>query len=155
MSPNEVPPGPYGPVEYVVHPDAVVRVASIAREVLAELRRDGLGDAARSRAGAVYEQSIVELSSLLSEGLRTELCELLDAHRTEDTEGGRGATAPSASELRVAEAQLAGWLDGLLQSVDASLSAEAFRTEHTRHEEQRVEAERRESLRRARDTSYL
>lgn len=141
-------------VEQVSHPAEVVRLTSTAREVLAELRSDDLDGAARSRAEAVYEQSLVQLSTLLSNGLQTELTNLLGAHRSARSGGHEPSTssvpsevpstrALSSGELRVAEAQLAGWLDGLLLVMDESLAAQVLQAENGRdadHPESAVNA---------------
>jgi hypothetical protein len=134
----------------VGQPYKVARLAAAAREVLTELRDDDLGHAARNRAGVVYQQSLEQLSTLLSEGLRAELRSLVDAHRAE-REGG----VPSTGELRVAEAQLAGWLEGLLQEIEISRDEESVRSRRALEQERRAVSERRDSRRRARDTSYL
>lgn len=145
--------------EAVSHPAAVVRLAATAREVLAELRSGDLADAARIRADAVYEQSLRRLSALLSDGLRTELSHLVGDHfagrEDEAAPHGAASTAPSTGQLRVAEAQLAGWLDGLLQSMDASLAAQVSRAQRGLGAEEQQETARRSGRHSAQDTAYL
>lgn len=147
------------PAEAVSRPAEVVRLAATAREALVELRSGDLGEAALNRAGAVYEQSLAQLTGLLSDGLRTELCQLVGTRRNErDAHSGHTPSAgpvPSAGELRVAEAQLAGWLDGLLQTMDASLAEQVLGSEQALEAEQREEGARSGPRPSAHDNSYL
>lgn len=156
------------PGEIVSRPAEIVRLTSTAREVLAELRKDGLDRAARSRVEAVYEQSLTQLSTLLSSGLQTELSQIVGAHRTERSrptdvhETSMPSVSPepsstpalSTGELRVAEAQLAGWLDGLLLAMDESLAAEMQHAESVR-EAERQEPARKQAEVTVPDNSYL
>jgi hypothetical protein len=104
------------PRESVTEPAKLLRVIGMTQRVLDELRHDGFGDAARERVNTVYEDSLRELQDLLSDDLRRELDRFAAPLHTRD--------APSEAELRLAEAQLAGWLEGLLQGLQASTLSE-------------------------------
>jgi Bacterial proteasome activator len=138
--------GPRWPAP-TVSPAEVVRVAMATREVLEELRSDEMSDAARRRASTLYDRTLDQLRGILSPDLRRELAGLVPERQ--------GDEPPTTDELRVADAQLAGWLDGLLQSLQAAVVAQ----QQERRVEQadaaaRAEAEE-EAARRRRDTSYL
>jgi hypothetical protein len=100
--------------EQVTQPGKVLRLSSMARALSAALRRDDdeLGDRARDRAKTTYQSSLRELRPLLSDDLRNEL-DALVGPLVRDTD-------LTGAELRVAEAQLTGWLDGLFQGLHAS-----------------------------------
>ncbi len=110
-------PGPEGQGgEAVIEPAKLLRLATMVRQVLEELRHDGFGDAARKRLDTLYHASMDELGDVLSEDLRAELDRL--------TQPVGGQPTPSEPELRVAEAQLVGWLEGLFQGMQASALAQ-------------------------------
>ncbi len=100
--------------ETVTEPAKVMRIGSMVKQLLEEVRTAPLDDASRERLAEVYERSIVELSKALSPDLRQEL-QLLTLPFRDD------GTPPSDSELRVAKAQLVGWLEGLFHGIQATL----------------------------------
>jgi Protein of unknown function (DUF2587) len=105
-----VPPQHDGP--YVTEPSKLIRIASMTRAMLDEVRQAPLDDAGRQRLLEVYRSSIDELKDVLSEELVEEIDTVfvpLDGH------------TPSESELRVAQAQLVGWLEGLFSGIQATL----------------------------------
>jgi hypothetical protein len=95
----------------VSEPSKLIRIASMTRAMLDEVREAPLDDAGRSRLVSIYEGSIAELKEVLSDDLVDEL----DAVFVPITE------SPSEAELRVAQAQLVGWLEGLFHGIQASL----------------------------------
>ena len=95
----------------VSEPSKLIRIASMTRAMLDEVREAPLDDAGRSRLVGIYEGSIDELKEVLSEDLIDEL-DAVFVPITED---------PSEAELRVAQAQLVGWLEGLFHGIQASL----------------------------------
>jgi hypothetical protein len=101
--------------EAVQHPAKVMRIAAMARQLLEEVRQAPLDEASRARLREIYEGSIKELAEVLSPDLRDEL-ERLSLPFDQET--------PSASELRVAHAQLVGWLEGLFHGIQAMLFAQ-------------------------------
>lgn len=105
-----------GPTDEVHHPAKVMRIATMVRTLLDEVKAAPLDEASRSRVRDVYETSVKELSDVLSEDLREELARL-SIPFDEDA-------APSDAELRIAHAQLVGWLEGLFHGIQAMLFAQ-------------------------------
>lgn len=102
--------------EYIEEPAKVMRVGAMLRQLLEELREATLDESSRYRLREIYETSVQELGSALSPDLRDEL-DRITLPFDDDT-------IPSESELRVAEAQLVGWLEGLIQGIQATLFAQ-------------------------------
>jgi hypothetical protein len=104
--------------EAVEQPAKVMRIGSMIKLLLEEVRQTDaeLDEASRDRLREIYETSVAELSSALSPDLRDELGRL--AHPF------AGETAPSGAELRIAKAQLVGWLEGLFHGIQATLFAQ-------------------------------
>ncbi len=98
--------------EAITQPTKLIRIASMVRSLLDEARRAPLDDAGRRLLREIHDLSLRELREVLSEELRTELGEMTLPF-TSDT--------PSESELRVAQAQLVGWLEGLFHGIQATL----------------------------------
>jgi hypothetical protein len=104
------------PNEAVEQPAKVMRIGSMIKLLLEEVRQSELDEQSRDRLREIYETSISELSGALSPDLRDELGRL--AHPFADT------ATPSEAELRVAKAQLVGWLEGLFHGIQATLFAQ-------------------------------
>lgn len=104
------------PTEAVEHPAKVMRIGSMIKQLLDEVRQSPLDDASRSRLAEIYETSVKELAEGLSDDLRDELARL--------TAPFEGDAPPSDAELRVAQAQLVGWLEGLFHGIQATLFAQ-------------------------------
>jgi hypothetical protein len=104
------------PTETVEQPAKVVRLAAMLKQLLEEVRVDELGPGARSRLRSIYDASVRELSNAVSQDLRTELSRLAQPFEE--------PTPPSEGELRVAQAQLVGWLEGLIHGVQAAMRAQ-------------------------------
>ena len=104
--------------EAVEHPAKVMRIGSMIKLLLEEVRQSDsdLDEASRDRLRDIYETSVNELSEALSPDLRDELGRL--AHPF------AGTDAPSEAELRIAKAQLVGWLEGLFHGIQATLFAQ-------------------------------
>ena len=104
--------------EAVEQPAKVMRIGSMIKLLLEEVRQTDaeLDEASRDRLREIYETSVAELSSALSPDLRDELGRL--AHPF------AGESAPSGAELRIAKAQLVGWLEGLFHGIQATLFAQ-------------------------------
>jgi Protein of unknown function (DUF2587) len=103
-------------VETVSEPAKVMRIGSMVKQLLEEVRSAPLDEASRERLAEIYERSIVELSAAFSPDLQDELHNL--ALPFKDGE------VPSESELRIAKAQLVGWLEGLFHGIQATLFAQ-------------------------------
>jgi hypothetical protein len=98
----------------IEHPAKLLRIASMIRELLEEVRQAPLDEGGRRRLRTVYERSLDELKDVLSEDLQKEL----------DALSVPFGESPSESELRVAQAQLVGWLEGLFHGIQAALWAQ-------------------------------
>lgn len=110
---EDAPEGSTG--EAVQHPAKVMRIATMARHLLEEVRQAELDEASRARLREIYQTSISELSEVLSPDLREELTRLSLPFSQE---------TPSEAELRIAHAQLVGWLEGLFHGIQAMLFAQ-------------------------------
>jgi len=108
----EVEPGTEAAGETIESPAKVLRIGSMTKELLEEVRRAPLDDAGRNRLREIYETSVRELAECLSGDLRDELARLTSPFDGE---------APSDAELRVAQAQLVGWLEGLFHGIQAAM----------------------------------
>ncbi len=102
--------------ETVSEPAKVMRIGTMIRQLLEEVRSTELDEPGRDRLKEIYETSLVELSSSLSPDLQEELQRLALPFEDDDI--------PSGAELRVAQAQLVGWLEGLFHGIQATLFAQ-------------------------------
>jgi hypothetical protein len=100
----------------VAQPAKVLRIGSMIKQLLEEVRQAPLDEASRTRLREIYDTSVKELSDGLSPDLQQELARLTSPF-------GSGEI-PSESELRVAQAQVVGWLEGLFQGIQATLFAQ-------------------------------
>lgn len=107
---------PQEATESVTEPAKVMRIGSMVRQLLEEVRGTQLDEPSRERLAEIYERSIVEISSALSPDLAEELHILALPFKDGDV--------PSEGELRVAKAQLVGWLEGLFHGIQATLFAQ-------------------------------
>ncbi|HZQ27110.1 MAG TPA: bacterial proteasome activator family protein [Acidimicrobiales bacterium] len=101
--------------ETVEQPAKVMRIGSMIKQLLEEVRQAPLDEASRVRLKEIYETSVMELGKVLSPDLRDEL----DRLAAPFDEG-----PPTEAELRVAHAQLVGWLEGLFHGIQATLFAQ-------------------------------
>jgi hypothetical protein len=102
--------------EMVEQPAKVMRIGSMIKQLLEEVRAAPLDDASRIRLREIHQSSIEELASGLAPELRDEL-NRLSLPFTSDA-------IPSDAELRIAQAQLVGWLEGLFHGIQATLFAQ-------------------------------
>lgn len=105
-----------GAEETVTEPAKVMRIGSMIKQLLDEVRSMNLDTPSRERLAEIYERSIVELTEALSPDLAEEL-RILALPFPE-------GVVPSDSELRIAKAQLVGWLEGLFHGIQATLFAQ-------------------------------
>jgi Protein of unknown function (DUF2587) len=96
-------------------PAKVMRIGSMVKQLLDEVRSAPLDEAGRTRLREIYELSIRELASALSDDLREELDRMAIPF---------GEGVPTEAELRIAQAQLVGWLEGLFHGIQATLMAQ-------------------------------
>jgi hypothetical protein len=112
-----VPPDQDGPTddsEPAVHePGKLMRIGLMLREMLEEVRRAETDEAGRQRIRQIHDRALEELRSVLSGDLRAELDALAFPFEDDGT--------PTESEIRIAQAQLIGWLEGLFQGIQAAL----------------------------------
>ena len=123
----------------ISQPTKLIRIASMTRATLDEVRQAPLDEAGRRRLLEIYRRSIDELKDILSDDLRAELDEVFLPLTAE---------VPSESELRIAQAQLVGWLEGLFHGIQASLW-----TQQMAAQAQLAEMQRRQQLGRSSDES--
>ena len=100
--------------EVVEQPAKVMRIGSMIKQLLDEVRQSPLDEKARTRLAEIYEMSVKELAEGLSPDLREELTRMSMPL----------GELPSEAELRVAQAQLVGWLEGLFHGIQATLFAQ-------------------------------
>ena len=101
--------------EAVERPAKVMRIGSMIKQLLDEVRQSQLDSASRLRLKEIYEQSVRELADTLSPDLAAELDRLALPFATDE---------PTDAELRIAQAQLVGWLEGLFHGIQATLFAQ-------------------------------
>jgi hypothetical protein len=104
------------PTEAIASPAKVMRIGAMVRQLLEEVRHAPLDEAGRDRMRDIYDISVRELSESLSPDLAQELGRVAQPFVGEET--------PSEAELRVAQAQLVGWLEGLFHGIQATLFAQ-------------------------------
>ncbi|MDQ1702227.1 MAG: hypothetical protein QOF57_1479 [Frankiaceae bacterium] len=102
--------------EFVQQPAKVMRIGSMIKGLLEEVRAAPLDDASRARLREIHASSIRELGQGLSPELRDELDRLTLPFGADEI--------PSDAELRIAQAQLAGWLEGLFHGIQTALFAQ-------------------------------
>jgi hypothetical protein len=102
--------------DLVEQPAKVMRIGSMIRQLLDEVKSAPLDDASRNRLKEIHRSSIKELES----GLAPELVEELERLTLPFTDDG----TPSDAELRIAQAQLVGWLEGLFHGIQTAIYAQ-------------------------------
>lgn len=102
------------PQEAISQPTKLLRIASMVRELLEETRQASLDEPGRVRLRQIYERSLGELAEIISPDLRDELAALAPPMQG----------VPTDAEIRVAQAQLVGWLEGLFHGIQAALFAQ-------------------------------
>ncbi|HVK24405.1 MAG TPA: bacterial proteasome activator family protein [Actinokineospora sp.] len=115
-----IPEAGAGPSEsvgdMVEQPAKVMRIGTMIKQLLEEVRAAPLDEASRNRLREIHQRSIAELE----DGLAPELREELERLSLPFTEGN----TPSDAELRIAQAQLVGWLEGLFHGIQTALFAQ-------------------------------
>ncbi|MDO5682587.1 MAG: bacterial proteasome activator family protein [Propionibacteriaceae bacterium] len=115
-APDEQGNNPESVTDMVPEPDKVMRIATMTQKLLDEIKSNPLDDPSRRRLGSVYAASIEELKSGLDPKLADELERITEPF-------AEGAT-PSDAELRIVQAQLVGWLEGLFHGIQTALFAQ-------------------------------
>jgi hypothetical protein len=101
--------------EAITQPSKLIRIASVVRSLLDEVRRADLDDAGRKLLRDAHERSLAALETVLSDDLREELSDIVLPLE---------ADVPTESELRIAQAQLVGWLEGLFHGIQATMATQ-------------------------------
>jgi hypothetical protein len=102
-------------VESVSSPAKVMRIGAMVKALLEEVRTASLDEPGRDRLKAIFEESIEQLRGSLSPDLAEELASLSPPFSD---------PTPTEAELRIAQAQLVGWLEGLFHGIQATLFAQ-------------------------------
>jgi hypothetical protein len=105
-----------GLADMVSEPAKVMRIGTMVKQLLDEVRAAPLDEASRNRLREIHRRSIAELEEGLAPELRDELERLSLPFTEEET--------PSEGELRIAQAQLVGWLEGLFHGIQTALFAQ-------------------------------
>ena len=100
--------------EFVSQPAKLLRIAAMIRELLEEVRKSAPDEAGRNRLRSIYDKALTALKDGLSEDLQKELQTLTLPLESTSSE----------SEIRLAQAQLVGWLEGLFHGIQAALWAQ-------------------------------
>jgi hypothetical protein len=108
--------------DLVDEPAKVMRIGTMIRQLLEEVKSAPLDDAARGRLAEIHERSIKELE----DGLAPELVQELERISLPFPDDG----TPSDAELRIAQAQLVGWLEGLFHGIQTAIAAQHAAREH-------------------------
>jgi hypothetical protein len=109
--------------DLVDEPAKVMRIGTMIRQLLQEVKSAPLDDAARGRLAEIHERSIKELE----DGLAPELVQELERISLPFPDNA----TPSDAELRIAQAQLVGWLEGLFHGIQTAIAAQHAAREHT------------------------
>ncbi len=97
---------------FITEPSRLIRIASMTRAMLDEVRQAEVDEPGRRRLAEIYTNSLEQLRESLSDDLQDELESIFQPLHKEET---------SESELRIVQAQLVGWLEGLFHGIQASL----------------------------------
>jgi hypothetical protein len=116
---------------FITEPSKLIRIASMTRAMLEEVRHAPLDEAGRMRLLHVYEASLDQLRDTLSDDLQAELTSIFQPLQEETA---------SESELRIVQAQLVGWLEGLFHGIQASLFSQQVSAAHQLEEMRRRHA---------------
>jgi hypothetical protein len=118
MRPDSVegPETEHSPGMMVTEPTKIIRIASMTRALLEEARSAGLDEGGRRKLTEIHDKSLAELREVLSDDLLDEFDEVFAPVRSDET--------PSESVLRIVQAQLIGWLEGLFHGIQASLASQ-------------------------------
>lgn len=107
---------PERPQPAVTDPAKLIRLGTMLQAVLAELHQADTDAGGLNRLAQIHQETIEELQTILSDDLVDELMEFNNCCSSD---------TPSEGELRVAHAQLVGWIQGLLQGMQATAAAQA------------------------------
>lgn len=135
MRPDQVEP-PTSETEnepVVLQPTKLIRIASMTRAMLEEARQAPVDEAGRAQLRTIHQRSLEELREVLASDLLDEFNEIILPLASDEI--------PSESVLRIAQAQLIGWLEGLFHGIQASLFSQQMAAQA-----QLAEMQRRQQL---------
>ena len=112
--PMTPPEGRRASEESITQPAKLLRIASMVRELLEQTRQTSLDEPGRKRLADIYQRAVGELSEVLSP-----ISARSSGQLAPPVEG-----VPTEAELRVAQAQLVGWLEGLFHGIQAAMFAQ-------------------------------
>ena len=112
--PPEAAPDSAEPQPAISEPGKLLRIASMIRELVEEVRGSEIDEQGRARLATIYRSALDQLKGAVSEDLQEELASLAAPLEGDATE----------AEVRVAQAQLLGWLEGLFHGIQAALYAQ-------------------------------
>lgn len=113
------------PRQNIEEPAKLLRIASMTRSMLEEVRDATLDEDGRSRLRDIHEASVGQLRSVLTDDLREELSQVFLP-----LEGD----VPTQAELRIAQAQLIGWLEGLFNGIQAAIMTQQMAAQAQLHQ---------------------
>jgi hypothetical protein len=113
---TDTPEPPARPEPAVSDPAKLIRLGTMLQTLMAEVRNAATDEPSRRLLARIHNETMEELGTILSADLMEELSEFTNCC---DDEG-----VPTEAEIRVAQAQLVGWLQGLLQGLQASMAAQ-------------------------------
>lgn len=118
------PTEPTGLAKLVDEPAKVMRIGTMIRQLLEEVKAAPLDERSRTKLAEIHERSLKELEDGLSPELQDELRRItLPLSDTDDAQ-------PTESELRIAQAQLVGWLEGLFRGIQTAIAANQAHAQH-------------------------
>lgn len=132
--------------ESISHPSKLIRIASMTRAMLDEVRQAPIDDRGRVRLAEVHRQSLEELREVLSEELLDEFDQIMVPLEGEES---------TEAEIRIAQAQLIGWLEGLFHGIQASLFSQQVQAQSQLAEMQRRSLQRPRDQQQERSGLYL
>ncbi len=118
------------PADLVEEPAKVMRIGSMVKQLLEEVRSAPLDDAGRARLAEIHDKAVAELKDGLADELDEELDRLVQPFQADRN--------PSDAELRIAQAQLVGWLEGLFHGIQTALVAQQMAAQAQLHEMRRA-----------------
>jgi len=113
---TDTPEAPSQPEPAISDPAKLIRLGTMLQTLMAEVRNADTDVESRKLLARIHNETMEELATVLSSDLMDELSEFTNCC---DDEG-----VPTEAEIRVAQAQLVGWLQGLLQGLQASMAAQ-------------------------------
>lgn len=119
---TETADAPADPEPTISDPAKLIRLGTMLQTLMAEVRNSDTDEESRRLLARIHAETMEELGTVLSDDLMTELSEFTSCC---DDQG-----VPTEAEIRVAQAQLVGWLQGLLQGLQASMAAQQAAAAH-------------------------